>query len=190
MTMNAPHPARERFSQMAAQCEGLMLRHARRLARGDDDRAQDLVQDALVRAYEAILAGKFREGFRPCGWLSRILTNHFLNEIRRTRKWDAGVTVDALTAGGETGPESTRTPGAEAALTQVVLDEALEKALASLPEPLRLAVVLVDIEEFTYAEAAEALSIPVGTVRSRLSRARFALHERLASVAAEKGWTK
>ena len=184
------YPPRERFATMVASCEGYLLGHARRLVRGDDDRAQDLVQDALVRAYEALLAGKFREGFRPCGWLGRILTNHFLNEWRRTRKWDAGITVDALTAGGEIGPASTRAPGVDAQLTDTLLDEALENALAQLPEALRITVVLVDIEEYSYAEAAQVLGVPVGTVRSRLFRARFTLQERLAYVAREKGWVK
>jgi RNA polymerase sigma-70 factor, ECF subfamily len=188
MTMDSFAP-RERFSEMAASCEGYLLGMARRLVR-DDDRAQDLVQDALVRAYEAMLAGKFREGFRPCGWLGRILTNHFLNEWRRVKKWDAGITVETLTAGGEVGPESTRTAGAEAVLTDRVLDEALERALFQLPEALRLTVVLVDIEEYSYVEAAQVLGVPVGTVRSRLSRARFTLQEKLAHVAQEKGWVK
>ena len=189
MTLES-YPPRERFSEMVASCEGYLLRLARRLVRGDDDRAQDLVQDALVRGYEALLAGKFREGFRPCGWLGRILTNHFLNEWRRLKKWDAGITVDVLTAGGEIGPEGTRAPGVEAQLTDALLDEALERALAQLPEALRLTVVLVDIEEYSYVEAAQVLGVPVGTVRSRLSRARFALQEKLASVAKEKGWTR
>ncbi|MGC4045222.1 MAG: sigma-70 family RNA polymerase sigma factor [Armatimonas sp.] len=182
--------ARERFTQIFTQCETLLLGHARRLTKGDNDRAQDLVQDALVRGYQAILDGKFLEGLRPCAWLSRILTNHFINEWRRSKKWDAGVTVDTLTAGGETGPAATQSPGVEAELTAETLDESLAKALDSLPEALRMTVLLVDVQEYSYIEAAEALGVPVGTVRSRLSRARFALHEALAAVAKEKGWQR
>jgi RNA polymerase sigma-70 factor, ECF subfamily len=182
--------ARQRFSEILAQCEGTLLGHARRLTRGDDDRAQDLVQEALVRAYEALLSDKFKDGFRPCAWLTRILTNYFINDWRRSKKWDAGVTVENLTLGGEIGPASTRAPGVEEELSTRTYDEALERALAALPEGLRLSVLLVDVEEYSYAEAAEVLGVPVGTVRSRLSRARFALHARLVSVAQEKGWAR
>jgi RNA polymerase sigma-70 factor, ECF subfamily len=189
MTMSQSS-TRQRFSEMLTQCEGLLLGHARRLTRGDDDRAQDLVQEALVRAYEALLSDKFKDGFRPCAWLTRILTNYFINDWRRAQKWEAGVTVETLTLGGEIGPASTRTAGAEEELATGTYDEALERALAALPEGLRLSVLLVDVEEYSYAEAAEVLGVPVGTVRSRLSRARFALHERLVSVAREKGWAR
>lgn len=189
--MTSTHSAaRERYTQILTQCETLLLGHARRLTKGNNDQAQDLVQEALVRGYEALLSGKFLDGFKPCAWLSRILTNHFINEWRRSKKWDAGVTVETLTAGGETGPAATRAPGVEAELTQNTLDESLAKALDSLPEALRMAVLLVDVQEYSYIEAAEALGVPVGTVRSRLSRARFALHETLSKVAKEKGWQK
>jgi RNA polymerase sigma-70 factor, ECF subfamily len=183
-------PLRERFSQILTQCETLLLGQARRLTRGDDDRAQDLVQESLVRGYEAMLSGKFLEGLRPCAWLSRILTNHFINEWRRSKKWDAGVTVETLTAGGETGPTSTRAPGAETEIIMRTLDESLARALDALPETLRVTILLVDVHEYSYIEAAQALDVPVGTVRSRLSRGRFALYEALAEVAKEKGWRK
>jgi RNA polymerase sigma-70 factor (ECF subfamily) len=71
----------------------------------------------------------------------------------------------------------------EAALMATIMEEPLERALASLPEALRVCVILVDIEEMEYAEAAAALGIPIGTVRSRLSRARQQLQEQLQSYA-------
>lgn len=175
---------------MVRQCEAMLLGYARRLCRGDHDRAQDLVQDALVRAYEAFRQGRFLEGYRPCAWLSRILTNGFLNIHRREKRWNAGVTVETLTAGGETGPPQTRAPAAdlpEAALLGAAFDEELEAALASLPEALRLTVLLVDVEEYAYAEAAELLQVPIGTIRSRLARARYQLQERLHDYARARG---
>lgn len=168
----------------------MLLGYARRLCRGDYDRAQDLVQDALVRAYDAFRQGRFIEGYSPCAWLSRILTNGFLNAYRREKRWEAGVTVEALTAGGETGPPSTRAADAdlpEAALLTATLDEPLERALAALPEALRLTVLLVDVEEYSYAEAAECLKVPIGTIRSRLARARYQLQETLYEYARERG---
>lgn len=166
---------------MARRCEGILIATARRLVR-DDDRVLDLVQEALVRGYEAFRAGKFQPGGKPCAWLARILTNHFINEWRRERKWGAGVTVDDVTAGGELGPEVTRTEAADTALFRGTLEEPLERALAELPEALRLTVILVDMQDLSYQEAAERLQVPVGTVRSRLARARFQLAELL------QGW--
>jgi RNA polymerase sigma-70 factor (ECF subfamily) len=174
---------------MALACQADLLRTARRLCRGDDDKAQDLVQDALIRGYEAYLDGKFIPGSNGRAWLIRILTNGFINIYRRSQKWDAAIDVDTLTSSGEAGPESTHAPASEVPgnrLVEDTLDEPLEKALNALSNGLRVCVVLVDIEGLDYAEAAAALKIPVGTVRSRLSRARFQLHEALSAYARER----
>ena len=178
---------REDYAHVARRCETSLIACARRLVRGDDDRVLDLVQEALVRGYEAFRAGKFIAGGNPCAWLARILTNHFINEWRREKKWSAGVTVDDVTAGGEIGPEATRAEGADVALLEGTLDEALDRALASLPDALRLTVILVDIQDLSYQEAAERLGVPLGTVRSRLARARFQLAERLQDWGKERG---
>ena len=70
---------------------------------------------------------------------------------------------------------------------RVTLDEPLERALAALPNALRLTVQLVDLEDRPYAEAAEMLGVPIGTVRSRLARARYTLQASLAGYARERG---
>jgi RNA polymerase sigma-70 factor (ECF subfamily) len=192
---------RHAFAAMARRCEGDLLRTARRLcgpAHGGEDRARDLVQDALVRAYEAFLDGQYVEGDdltqaerrRERAWLLRTLTNGFINDYRRRRKWEAGVTVDEVTAGGTTAPQAdlraapSDTPGE--ALLASALDEPLERALLSLPEGMRLCIVLVEIEGLEYAEAAAAMGIPIGTVRSRLSRARLQLQAILEDYARER----
>jgi RNA polymerase sigma-70 factor (ECF subfamily) len=72
-------------------------------------------------------------------------------------------------------------------LLEQTLDESLERALAALPDALRLTVILVDMQDLSYQEAAEKLDVPVGTVRSRLARARFQLAERLQGWAQERG---
>lgn len=144
-----------------------------------EDYAQDLVQETLVKGYEAYLAGRFHEGTNARAWLLRILTNLYINHYRREQKWSAGIDVDTLMARGDAGPEVLRAAASqrpEAALLEKTLDEPLERALASLPEELRLCVILVDIEEMEYVETAAFLNIPIGTVRSRLSRARILLH--------------
>lgn len=179
--------SREEYARLARGCEPNLIACARRLVGSNDDRVLDLVQEALVRGYEAFRAGKFIPGGKPCAWLARILTNYFINEWRREKKWGAGVTVDDVTAGGEIGPESTRSVSADTRLLRDTLDEPLESALAALPDALRLTVILVDMQELSYQEAAEKLDIPIGTVRSRLARARFQLADGLKDYARERG---
>ena len=181
---------RAAFGALARQHEGDLLRLARRLCRGDDDRAQDLVQDALVRAYEAFILGRFQPGGSARAWLMRILTNLFINDYRRRAKWESGLDLDTLTASGEAGPAQTRAADSDVpgvTLLASILDEELEAALAMLSDALRLCVVLVDIEGLDYAEAAAVLGVPIGTVRSRLSRARMRLEDLLSDYARRKG---
>lgn len=180
---------REAFMRMVRQCESNLVAAARRLCRGGEECAQELVQDALVRAYDAYRRGLFRDGNAPQPWFLRIMTNGFINEYRRKQKWDAGIDVETLTAGGETGPAATHAAAADTpghALLSASFDEPLQRALDSLPDSLRLCVLLVDVENVSYDEAAEALKIPVGTVRSRLSRARFKLAEMLHDYAQDR----
>lgn len=183
------NPERDRFGEIARTCEATLHRAALRLCRGGNDCAQELVQEALVRGYEAFRQGKFREGFSPQAWLLRILTNHFINGYRRMMRWDAGIDVETLTAGGEVGPPQTHArksdvPGVS--LMDGTLDEPLERALKALPETLRSVVLLVDVDELSYEEAAERLNVPIGTVRSRLSRARYTLQNALKEYAQER----
>ncbi len=183
---------RAAFAALAARCEADLLRVARRLCRGNEDKAQDFVQDALVRAYVAYREGKFdmNASFPETrGYLLRTVTNLFINDYRRHLKWDAGTDVDTLTAGGETGPEQTRARAADIPGYQLegsALDEPLETALAVLSDASRLVVMLVDVEERTYEEAARLLEVPIGTVRSRLARARQQLRELLYTYAIER----
>lgn len=181
---------RAAFGTLARQHEGDLLRLARRLSRGDDDRAQDLVQDALVRAYEAYITGRFQPGGSARAWLMRILTNLFINDYRRRAKWESGLDLDTLTASGEAGPAQTHAADGDVpgvTLLAGILDEELEAALAMLSDALRLCVVLVDVEGLDYAEAATVLGVPIGTVRSRLSRARMRLEDLLSDYARRKG---
>ena len=184
---------RDRFGVLIAACESDLLRTARRLCRGDEDRAQDFVQDAVIRAYVAAKEGRFDLSAslpETRGYLQRIITNQFINDYRRKIKWDAGTDVETLTAGGQTGPVQTHAKPADVpgrSLDDETLDEPLETALAALSEASRMVVVLVDIEERSYEEAAQMLEVPIGTVRSRLARARQQLRELLHEYAAQKG---
>ena len=180
---------RASYAELIRQHEAELLRTARRLCNGNSDQAQDLVQDTLIRGYEAYLDGRFEIGTNARAWLFRILTNGYINTHRRSSRWEARVDVATLTANGEAGPEATHAAPADRpdmALLASTLDEPLERALATLSEELRVCVILVDIEGLEYAETAVALGIPIGTVRSRLSRARMQLHRTLYNYAHDR----
>lgn len=182
---------RAEFTLLIREHETALLRTARRLCRGDDDRAQDLVQDALIRAYQSYVGGKFRAGLNVRAWFLRILTNLYINDYHRRQRHGGDVDLDTVTASGEVAPEELRAAPADVpgeALLAETLDEPLEQALHTLSDPLRLCVLMVDVEGMDYAEAAQALDVPIGTVRSRLSRARYQLHEHLADYARRRGF--
>jgi RNA polymerase sigma-70 factor (ECF subfamily) len=152
--------------------------------------ARDLVQETFLRAYRAF------EGFTPgtnCkAWLLTILYSVFVNRYRKAQREPQMVPLEdleerfeALTAG--TGPEP---PYADWKGGHLPGGPEVARALAGLPEPYRDAVLLVDVQELTYEEAAAALSCPVGTVRSRLFRARKLLFVALHDYARRAGYVK
>lgn len=180
---------RTAYTLLMTEHEPALLRVAYRLCGGKEDQAQDLVQDALIKGYAAYMEGRFQEGTNARAWLVRILTNGFITEYNRKQKWEAAVDLDTLTADGDSGPAALHTSAQDdpaAVLLSTTLDEPVEQALACLSLELRTCIVLVDIEELDYAEAAEALNVPIGTIRSRLFRARQQLHSLLYEYANER----
>lgn len=170
---------REAYARLIEQHQAALLRAAWRFCRGNGDLAQDLVQETLICGYEAYLNGRFSEGTNARAWLMKILTNVFLQHYRRQRRHTTNVDMDTLIAEGTSGTETllaSPEDRPDMALLSTTLAEPLERALASLSEEMRVCVTLIDIEEMSYAEVAEAMGIPVGTVRSRLFRARQQLH--------------
>ncbi len=167
---------RAAFERLIGQNEAVMLRVSRRLCRSDWDRAQDLVQDALINAYRAFVDGRFQEATNSRAWLLKILTNVFLNDYKRKQREATTVDPETLAALGEDGAAGASTDGPGVALMESTLDERLEGALGELSDEFRSCVILVDVEGLEYAEAASILEIPIGTVRSRLARARLQLH--------------
>jgi RNA polymerase sigma-70 factor (ECF subfamily) len=169
------------FSAEALQFLEPLFATAMRLTRNRAD-AEDLVQDTFVKAFR--FAGQFTRGTNLRAWLYTILHNTW-----RNRRRDAGrdaVDVDseqveqaASVAGGS---EAFETP--ERILLRSTLDADLQAALDDMPDAFRQAVWLRDVEEFTYAEIAEVLGVPMGTVMSRISRGRRLLFERLSAPAA------
>lgn len=136
--------------------------------------AEDLVQDTYLKAFRA--QGQFQRGTNLKAWLYTILHNTF-----RNRRRDAGrspIDVDSELVEQATDAGSVQhTP--ESLLTRATLDADLQAALDALPEGFRQAVWLRDVEEFSYAEIAEIVGVPIGTVMSRISRGRRLLHDKL-----------
>lgn len=176
---------KQSFENQALALLGPLQGVARRLC-GNDAEAEDLVAETIARAWRG------RDGLADPGafraWMFRILHNTFVSERRRPHV--ARETPLEIDADCEEEPrfslfEQMHQPfllwfgNPEQAFLDKLLREDLERALAALPEAYRIVVVLSDLEELTYAEIATALEIPVGTVRSRLARARCALQKRL-----------
>jgi RNA polymerase sigma-70 factor (ECF subfamily) len=136
--------------------------------------AEDLVQDTLIRAWKAI--DRF-DGAHPRAWLLTILRNAHRNSLRRQRPdiTDDTATLDrARPAFGATEPRSPQDTVEETAL-----GDDLEIAVAGLDERFRTVLLLIDVDQLTYAEVADVLDVPVGTVMSRLSRARDRIRKQL-----------
>lgn len=152
----------------------------------DQDQAADLTQEALARAFAAF--HRFRPGAPVFPWLVRILRNFYLDERRSARS--RRELAEHQLVGDGPGPleqAQTTAPTPLAAAEQAQLVSWVQQELAALPAAQRLVLVLCDVEELTYQEVAEVVDSPVGTVRSRLARARRALRSRLAERLAEAG---
>lgn len=161
----------------------VMLRVAQSLTGSRAD-AEDLVQESLIRAFRAL--GSF-DGRHPRAWLLTILRNTNVNLHRRQRPglvedWEAlRKSRPAFGAATQASPEDIVLDG--------MLDERLAAAVAELDPRFRAVVLLVDVHGLTYAEAAAALGVPVGTVMSRLSRGRDRLRRRLGAQLLTPGGT-
>lgn len=141
--------------------------------------AHDLVQETYARALDSY--AQFTPGTNMKAWLTRILYNFFLDDYHRRRRWvltEPKVVLDNESADFWE-QLSTRDPGPEDRFLHKELSVKIEEALEKIPEEFRTAIVLVDLGELSYAEAAEILCCPLGTVRSRLSRGRRYLVQHL-----------
>ena len=162
---------------------------AMRLTRNQAD-AEDLLQETYLRAYRGY--GRFEEGTNLRAWLYRILTNTFINmyraKQRRPGETDLADVEDLYLYRRLGGLEaSQRGRSAEDELMDLVTDSEVKAAIEALPEQFRMAVLLADIEGFSYKEIAEILDVPIGTVMSRLHRGRKALQKSLHDFAATRG---
>jgi len=182
ITMNEA-AQRARFEAEALVHLDAMYSFALKLSRVRDD-AEDLVSDTVLRAFERW--EQYRLGTNIRAWLFTILYHVF---VSRKRRIDARE-VQAPDANERWGHEAVGEADPEGRFYASFLDEEITRAIDALPDEYRSAVVLSDVHELRYAEIAQVLGVPEGTVKSRLFRGRRLLQKRLVGYAVEMGYLK
>lgn len=156
---------------------------------GDSDDASDLIQETYLKAFR--FWDKFEQGTNCKAWLFRIMKNTFINSYRKNKKEPDKVDYEEIENFYENiKPSSTDSAHLEKDIYDNLLDDELSSAISSLPEDFRTVIILCDIEGYTYDEIADFVDVPVGTVRSRLHRARKMLFTKLHKYASDKGYVK
>jgi RNA polymerase sigma-70 factor (ECF subfamily) len=174
---------KKEFEEIAIQYMDPLYSVALRMTRNSSE-AEDLVQDAYLRAYRFF--DKFEKGTNFKAWLFKILKNIYINKYRKESRKPQMLDVSNVEAAGDL--EYHETPEEE--IFNKLLDDDVTEALDSLPEEFRLAIILSDLEGFSYKETAEILDCPIGTVMSRLHRGRKLLRENLYEYAKKRGYVK
>jgi RNA polymerase sigma-70 factor (ECF subfamily) len=178
------------FEEEALPHLDAVYRFALRLS-GSAAEAEDLVQETFLRAFKAW--GQFERGTKAKSWLFTICRNVFLRGRERTQRHDEIVSESADRSGPGVNPVNPVWVSAlgadpEGDFFESIVDDRIVEAIAALPEEYRTAVILSDIEGLPYAEIAELVDAPVGTVKSRLFRGRRRLQEVLYEHAVEMGY--
>jgi RNA polymerase sigma-70 factor, ECF subfamily len=177
---------KERFQTEMVPHMDLMYNYALYLT-ADREEANDLLQETFLKAYRFF--DKFEEGTNARAWLYRIMRNTFINEYRRVKRIPDHVEYDEQISSYQLLPGDPRLSNdLRERMDAEMFEDDIAVAIASLPEKFKSVVVLRDVEDLPYEEIAEALNIPVGTVRSRLHRARAILFDKLKQYAKSKGY--
>jgi RNA polymerase sigma-70 factor (ECF subfamily) len=153
---------------------------------GNASDAEDLVQDTVTKAFRAW--DKYERGTNCRAWLVTILRNTFINQFRKQSKRPAAVEFEAVQDTSVFESVQDRDPAGS--FFRFIVDDEVKRAIQELPEEFRIPVVLSDVEGLSYAEIAEVLELPVGTVKSRLFRGRRRLQQRLYEYALEMGYIR
>ncbi|NBA85136.1 sigma-70 family RNA polymerase sigma factor [Emticicia sp. CRIBPO] len=164
-----------------------MYNFAFRLTNDEDD-SNDLLQDTYLKAFRFI--NSFQEGTNAKAWLFRILKNSFINDYRKKSKEPSKVDYQEVETvyNSSEDAEYESTVDLRTESVQDMIGDEVAMALNGLPVDFRTVIILCDIEGFTYEEMAKILDIPIGTVRSRLHRARNLLKDKLRSYAKTMGY--
>jgi len=182
-TQPDPAPVTGFSEEQALEHIDALYRTALRLTRNPAD-AEDLVQETYLRAFR--FRDRFAAGSNLRAWLFKILTNASISRFRHTSHESADSSLDEMEESdlySHMASDGGRGESAEDELLNAVLDVDVRRAIEDLPEPFRMAVVLSDVEGFSYREIADMLEVPLGTVMSRLFRGRRQLRKRLTDAA-------
>ncbi|HYK12266.1 MAG TPA: sigma-70 family RNA polymerase sigma factor [Gemmatimonadales bacterium] len=189
MATQAPTPAdssrRSAFEKEALVHLDALYRVALRLT-GNASDADDLVQETMLKAYRSW--DQYQPGTNAKGWLLTILRNSFINEYRRRTRHPETVDVDTIEPFAVFNDIQEEDP--QGAFFDKIVDDEVLRAIDGLPEAFRETVVLSDVEGMSYQEIGKILGIPVGTVKSRLFRARQMLQGKLYDYAVGNGYIK
>ncbi len=184
--MTQPDAIRIEFEQEALPHLDALYGLALRLTGGDEARSEDLVQDAILKAFRSW--DRFETGTNCRAWLMTILRNTFINEFRKVKSRPTNVEFEEI---AERPPaDSLFEADPEGRIFERIIDAEVIAAIQELPDDFRIPIVLSDIEGLAYQEIADLLEIPVGTVKSRLFRARKRLQARLYEYAVEMGFLR
>jgi RNA polymerase sigma-70 factor (ECF subfamily) len=177
----------ERFERDVLPVLPSLYGAALRMTRNPAD-AEDLLQETTLRAYRGFAS--FQPGTNLKAWLYRILTNSFINTYRKRQREPQVVEgpddVDEWFLFDRLGSQNVER-SAEDDVLEAIPDAEVAAALETIPENFRMAVLLADVEGFSYKEIAEIMDVPIGTVMSRLHRGRKALEKALYAVAKDRG---
>ena len=177
---------RKDFEEEAVPHMSALYNFAVRLAKDRED-AADLVQETMMKAFRFFHS--FERGTNCKAWLFRIMKNSYINRYRKTSKAPDTVEYDAVEEFYDTiKASSVETSTLEDQLFNQALDDQVSDAIQQLPDDFRTVIILCDIEGFTYDEIAEFIDCPIGTVRSRLHRARKILAATLSKYARDRGF--
>ncbi|MCC7495723.1 MAG: sigma-70 family RNA polymerase sigma factor [Fimbriimonadaceae bacterium] len=180
-----------------ADFEALVARHRPQIERaalsltGDADDAADLVQDTLIRAFRYF--HNFAAGSNFRAWVLRILQNTHISRYRQARRSQDNLAWEEIVEHGEGRVEEAavdRAADPDHAVLAMLPDEEVQVALESLPASFRQVIELSDLHDYTYAEIGDLLDLPIGTVRSRLFRARQRLRLILSDYAVRNGYLR
>ena len=163
-----------------------MYNFANRLTFDEDD-AKDLVQDTYMKAFRFI--NSFQRGTNAKAWLFRIMKNSFMNDFRKKSKEPTKIDYQEVeTFYNSDDVDKSITTDLRAETVKDMMGDEISNALNSLDVDFRTVIILCDLEGFKYDEMAKILDIPIGTVRSRLHRARNLLKDRLSDYARKMGY--
>ncbi len=176
----------ERFNKVMVPHMDVLYNYGLYLT-GDREEANDLLQETYLKAFRFF--DKFEPGTNAKAWLYRIMRNTFINEYRRVKRLPDLVQYDEQISSYQMLPRDEEKTELRKQINGELFEDEIAGAISSLPEKFKSVIVLRDVEDLPYEEIADALEIPVGTVRSRLHRARAILFAKLRDYAMAKGYS-